>query len=88
MQCPEALQLTRPTFSLDAAGHGTHVAGTIAAINNNKGVKGVVGVASQGARIHAVNTFEPNGYTIDSAVSIDTGISKISSQAPQPRLDV
>lgn len=38
----------------DGCGHGTHVAGTIAALDNELGV---IGVAPRGVRIHAVRVF-------------------------------
>jgi subtilisin len=46
----------------DDHGHGTHVSGTIAAVNNSLGV---VGVAPQ-AQILAAKTFDADGYGTDS----------------------
>jgi serine protease len=43
------------TWSQDSCGHGTHVAGTIAALNNAKGVLGVSG--SDTLRLHIVKVF-------------------------------
>ena len=42
----------------DDNGHGTHVAGTIAALNNNVGVVGV----APGASLYAVKVFDRNGF--------------------------
>jgi len=46
------------SFPLDRAGHGTHVAGTIAAIGNNG--RGVIGIAPR-AKIMAVKGLDDNG---------------------------
>lgn len=56
-----------PWYEDDNGGHGTHVAGTIAAIGgNNKGVKGVI---SNGLlKIHAVRVFPPSGSTATSTI--------------------
>ncbi|NOU51414.1 S8 family serine peptidase [Pseudoalteromonas sp. JBTF-M23] len=43
----------------DGSGHGTHVAGTIAAVNNSEGVVGVL--PSDKIAIHAVRVFDDNG---------------------------
>jgi hypothetical protein len=51
---------------IDHFGHGTHVAGTIAAIGNN-GI-GVVGVAWQ-ARVMAVKGLDDNGFGSDSTLA-------------------
>ncbi|BCV22475.1 aerolysin [Moorella sp. Hama-1] len=53
----------------DGSGHGTHVAGTIAALNNNFGV---VGVAPQ-AEIYGVKIFDRlgNGYISDIVAGLD-----------------
>lgn len=51
----------------DSGGHGTHVAGTIAAIGgNNKGVKGVI--RNGQVKIHAVRVFPPSGSTSTSVI--------------------
>ena len=51
--------------------HGTHVAGTIAAINNNEGVVGVM--PNQNANIHVIKVFNSNGwgYSSDLVHAID-----------------
>ena len=43
----------------DGSGHGTHVAGTVAAINNAEGVVGVL--PSDKVAVHAVRVFDDNG---------------------------
>jgi serine protease len=43
-----------PSWSADGCGHGTHVAGTIAAVANDKGV---VGVAPSAVSLHIVRVF-------------------------------
>ncbi|CAH9055911.1 hypothetical protein PSECIP111951_01344 [Pseudoalteromonas holothuriae] len=43
----------------DGSGHGTHVAGSIAALNNSQGVLGVL--PSDKVAIHAVRVFDDNG---------------------------
>src|ERR1700730_11530119 len=48
----------------DDNGHGTHVAGTVAAIDNDRGVVGV----APGARIWAVKVLAANGSGSDSCV--------------------
>ncbi|NVJ60154.1 MAG: S8 family serine peptidase [Gammaproteobacteria bacterium] len=52
--------------------HGTHVAGTIAAINNNQGVVGVL--PNQNVNIHVVKVFNESGwgYSSDLASAINT----------------
>jgi subtilisin len=45
------------SFPNDDNGHGTHVSGTIAAVNNSRGV---VGIASQ-ARLYAIKAFDREG---------------------------
>jgi subtilisin family serine protease len=55
-------------WSTDENHHGTHVAGTIAAINNS-GV-GVVGVnPNQKVKLHIVKVFGPNGWAYSSTLS-------------------
>ena len=46
-------------WDTDTCGHGTHVAGTIAAVNNDKGV---VGVSPGKVSLHIVKIFGSNGY--------------------------
>ncbi|MFM8593321.1 MAG: S8 family serine peptidase, partial [Chloroflexota bacterium] len=46
-------------------GHGTHVSGTIAALDNGIGVVGV----APGARIWSVNVFDSQGYGYDSYIA-------------------
>ncbi|MEH8020557.1 S8 family serine peptidase [Rheinheimera metallidurans] len=43
----------------DGNGHGTHVAGTMVGLNNNKGVVGVIGSGQAG--VHIVKIFDNNG---------------------------
>lgn len=43
----------------DGHGHGTHVAGTIAA--TDQGWRGVVGVIESGAKLHIIKVFDDNG---------------------------
>ena len=43
------------SWNSDSCGHGTHVAGTIAAVNNTQGV---VGVASNNVSLHIVKVFD------------------------------
>ena len=54
----------KDTYTIDADTHGTHVAGTVAAVNNNgKGVSGVAGgdgTANSGARIMTCQIFSNN----------------------------
>lgn len=58
----------------DLDGHGTHVAGTIAARNDGSGVTGV----SPGTRIHAVKVLEQNSGT---ASQVICGIDWVTSNA-------
>jgi len=60
------LNPTQSNNPIDHFGHGTHVAGTIAAAGNN-GI-GVIGVAWQ-AQVMAVKGLDDNGYGIDSTLS-------------------
>ncbi len=48
----------------DLNGHGTHVAGTVAALDNDDGVVGV----APGANLYAINIFGMNGTTTDSLI--------------------
>jgi serine protease len=59
--------------------HGTHVAGTIAAIANNEGVVGVL--ANQNANIHVIKVFNEAGWGYSSSLvsAIDTCVSKGSN---------
>jgi len=50
---------------IDENGHGTHVAGTVAAINNNKGVVGV----APNAKIMPIKVFDASGAGSNSNVS-------------------
>src|SRR5690606_13415604 len=50
---------------MDGYGHGTHVAGTIAAVGNN-GI-GVAGV-SWNAKLVAIKIFDAAGFTTDAAI--------------------
>jgi subtilisin family serine protease len=59
----------------DAKGHGTHVAGTIAAIDNGQGVVGV----APGARIWAVKVLDKFGSGYDSEVA--AGVDWAASHA-------
>jgi len=59
----------------DGNGHGTHVAGTIAARDNNLGVAGVV----PGARLHAVRVLDNNGSGTWS--SVICGIDWVTANA-------
>jgi subtilisin family serine protease len=56
--------LGRDTSSVDANGHGTHVAGTIAAMNNDIGVVGV----APGAKLVAVRVLDRRGSGSTSGV--------------------
>nr|AAC04871.1 extracellular alkaline serine protease [Shewanella sp. Ac10] len=55
--------------------HGTHVAGTIAAIANNEGVVGVM--PNQNANIHVINVFNEAGWGYSSSLvaAIDTCVT-------------
>ncbi|MBB1269572.1 S8 family serine peptidase [Shewanella sp. SR44-3] len=59
--------------------HGTHVAGTIAAIANNEGVVGVM--PNQNANIHVIKVFNEAGWGYSSSLvaAIDTCVSKGSN---------
>ena len=53
---------------MDEHGHGTHVAGTIAALNNNG--KGVVGVAPSGnLQLHIIKVFNADGWAYSSTLA-------------------
>jgi subtilisin family serine protease len=64
--------------SKDCNGHGTHVAGTIAAINN---AEGVVGVAA-GAPVHAVKVLGCSGS--GSWTGVISGIDWVTANAVKP----
>lgn len=53
-----------PQWFSDASGHGTHVSGTIAAADNERGVIGV----APGAEIYTVRVFDQNGFFYGSDV--------------------
>ncbi|WP_153913968.1 S8 family serine peptidase [Shewanella sp. TC10] len=55
--------------------HGTHVAGTIAAIANNEGVVGVM--PNQNANIHVIKVFNASGwgYSSDLVAAVDTCVN-------------
>merc|ERR1712038_2179736 len=54
-------QISGQSWRVDGAGHGTHVAGTIAAIGGNN--QGVVGVNRNGKlKLHIVKVFDNNGF--------------------------
>lgn len=59
--------------------HGTHVAGTIAAINNTEGVVGVM--PNQNANIHIIKVFNESGWGYSSSLvsAIDTCVSNGSN---------
>ncbi len=61
----------------DTNDHGTHVAGTISALNNNTGVVGIV--ANDTINLHIVRVFDPNGEAFTS--DILTAVSKCASTA-------
>lgn len=61
---PRSRSFVRDTSPNDADGHGTHVAGTIAAINNTIGVIGV----APGARVVAVRVLDARGSGTTSGV--------------------
>lgn len=60
------LNPTQDNNVMDGYGHGTHVAGTIAAVGNNN--IGVIGVAWQ-AQVMAVKGLDNSGYGLDSTLS-------------------
>ena len=70
--------------ALDNNGHGTHVAGTIAARNNSTGV---VGVASN-ATIYAVKVLDANGSGSDSAVTAGLDWVAANASVVFPRIRV
>lgn len=59
--------------------HGTHVAGTIAAIANNEGVVGVM--PNQNANIHVIKVFNSDGWGYSSSLvsAVDTCVSNGSN---------
>lgn len=61
----------------DQNGHGTHVAGTIAALNNTQGVVGV----APGAKLWSVRVLDKNGR--GSWSSVICGLDFVTSKAPQ-----
>lgn len=68
INCPSTASCTEITTSdpnaKDAQGHGTHVAGTAAAYDNNRGVVGV----APGARLWALRVFDDAGLSYSSQV--------------------
>lgn len=62
---------------VDQNGHGTHVAGTIAALNNSQGVVGV----APGVKLWAVRVLDRNGNGTYS--SIICGLDFVTSKAPK-----
>ena len=76
---PEAMECVEESGE-DDDGHGTHVAGTIGAIDNGEGV---VGVAA-GARLWAVKVATPAfGSTLASTAWIIAGIDWVTARAEQ-----
>lgn len=74
--------LTGRNTTSDGHGHGTHVAGTIAAIDNNMGV---IGVAA-GATVHPVRVLDNNGSgSIDGVIA---GVDYVMQNADPLRGDV
>jgi subtilisin family serine protease len=74
---------TGSTWSVDGCGHGTHVAGTIAALGGNGA--GVVGVNPLGVNLHIVRVFGDDcGWTYSSGLAdainkcVDAGSNVIS----------
>ncbi|MGB0893610.1 MAG: S8 family serine peptidase [Parashewanella sp.] len=59
--------------------HGTHVAGTIAAINNSEGVVGVL--PNQNAKVHVIKVFNSSGWGYSSSLvsAINTCVSNGSN---------
>jgi subtilisin family serine protease len=62
---------------LDGRGHGTHVAGTIAAMDNGEGVVGV----APGARLWAVKVLTDNGWSSDPRIV--AGIEWVTAHADE-----
>jgi hypothetical protein len=62
---PDFRNGTTWSWQVDSSGHGTHVAGTIAALSNSFGV---VGVAGQGVRLHMANIFGDGTDAADSVI--------------------
>lgn len=61
----------------DTNDHGTHVAGTISALNNNAGVVGIL--PNGNINLHIVRVFDPNGEALLS--DILAGLSECTSSA-------
>ena len=64
-------QISGEVFNEDGNGHGTHVAGTIAGIDNNVGVVGV----APGVDLFIVKIFDNNGVWTNSSDLIDAALS-------------
>lgn len=74
--CTKGPDCTRGGDGSDDDGHGTHVAGTIAALDNQTGVVGV----APGARIWAVKVLGGSGGTLSDLIA---GIDYVTARADQ-----